>query len=81
MKNRSLIMAVRISMIVVLVTVMMMVGGVIKAESEEKTIKIGLMYGLTCWGSQNEILCRDGSLMAVDWINEKVVSLFVDKST
>ena len=71
MKNKSLILAVRISMIAVLVTSMMMLGRVTKVESEEKTIKIGFMYGLTGWGSQNEILCRDGSLMAVDWINEK----------
>ena len=40
-------------------------------EPAAKTIKIGVIFGLTGPGSQMQIMLRDASLLCADWINGK----------
>jgi branched-chain amino acid transport system substrate-binding protein len=46
-------------------------GTAIHAVAATKTLKIGAIYSLTGLGSEIETICRKGSELAKDWINEK----------
>ena len=46
-------------------------GSAIDAGAAAKTLKIGAIYSLTGLGSEIETICRNGSELAKDWINEK----------
>jgi branched-chain amino acid transport system substrate-binding protein len=41
------------------------------AQPAAKTLKIGIIYGLTGPDSPHQIMERDCALMAIDWVNEK----------
>ena len=59
-----------IPLIIVLV-VALVLGGCAGKAPEAKTLKIGVIYGLTGPGSQMQLAKRDTVLMCADWINEK----------
>jgi branched-chain amino acid transport system substrate-binding protein len=46
-------------------------GSAIDVGAAAKTLKIGAIYSLTGLGSEIETICRNGSELAKDWINEK----------
>jgi ABC-type branched-subunit amino acid transport system substrate-binding protein len=49
---------------------LIIMGSVVPAAAA-KTLKIGAIYSLTGLGSEIETICRNGSELCKDWINEK----------
>ncbi|MGD0918437.1 MAG: hypothetical protein ABSB22_18465, partial [Thermodesulfobacteriota bacterium] len=47
-----------------------LIGTSMHAVAAAKTLKIGAIYSLTGLGSEIETICRNGSELAKDWINE-----------
>lgn len=65
-KNRLLILLVSL-----LISGFIFMGSAIHEVAAAKTLKIGAIYSLTGLGSEIETICRNGSELAKDWINEK----------
>jgi len=57
--------------LMVLLVVVMVLGGCGGKEPEAKTLKIGIIYGLTGPGSQMQLAKRDTQLLHADYINDR----------
>ena len=60
-----------ILLVSLLVSGLIFMGTAVDALAAAKTLKIGAIYSLTGLGSEIETICRNGSELAKDWINEK----------
>jgi branched-chain amino acid transport system substrate-binding protein len=71
MKSKRIITVGSLCLILMLVAISAVMACAPSPPPEAKTLKIGAIYSLTGLGSEIETICRNGSELCKDWINEK----------